>query len=131
MARRFGDYVEGPARLVPAELRPTAVMRPLARQGIYGIAELQPQSAHTAHPHTQLIGRGAKPNLIRSRIPSWRFLGCGSVVVVQHASQPLSLLHRANGHDLLWKWTDDPVLQALMVALSMVMDHEFQDCLPQ
>jgi len=51
----------------------------------------------------------------------------GAVVVVQHATQTLPPLDHTCFSKRAWLWADYPVGQALVVALSMVMQNELSN----
>ena len=57
--------------------------------------------------------------------------GCLPVVVVQHPTQPLAARDRSTIPNMELIRDDQPVAEALVVALTMIMCHEFANRLPQ
>src|SRR5215813_8579169 len=54
-----------------------------------------------------------------------------TIIVVQHSAQPLAPLDRSVASAVRLFLHDQPVAQSLMVALPVIMLHEFADGLPQ
>src|SRR5215471_8121632 len=54
-----------------------------------------------------------------------------TIIVVQHSAQPLTALDRSVASAVRLFLHDQPVAQSLVVALPVIMLHEFLDGLPQ
>ena len=57
--------------------------------------------------------------------------GGGTMVIVQHSTQPFAALHRARVREMNWVRLNQPVVQTLMVPLAMIMSHEVLNGCPQ
>src|SRR5262249_15337005 len=67
--------------------------------------------------------RGTGPRLDRS--------GSGPVIVVQHATQPLTTLDLSRASKVAGFGTDELVSQSLMIALAVIMSNEVLNGFPQ
>ena len=57
--------------------------------------------------------------------------GSGTVIVVQHAAQALPALDLSRASEVAGLWTDESVLQSLMIALAVIMSNEVLNAFPQ
>ena len=58
------------------------------------------------------------------------YSGCLTIVVVQHATQPLAALDLSLAAGVRLLLNDEPVAQPLVVTLAMIMHNEFVNRLP-
>jgi hypothetical protein len=56
--------------------------------------------------------------------------GCRTVVVVQQAAQSLATLERTCVFKMTWFWVDEPVTQALVIALGVIVGNEVVNGFP-
>ena len=101
----------------PRELNSRAILTPLASTSFDDIAG-------EASRREQIRGRPYRPSLPATRDDLLRGF---AVVVVEHAAQSLATLNVAVPISGVLLGLDQPVVEPLMIALSMIMMNEFGD----